>query len=180
MKYIYPFFMALWRDAFGKNGYYIPVIKIRFVQHVIAFIMTFLLCYFDKGLKWWWCIWIATWLQIWWSLGHGACYDCGTHGKPDEAMIKRYEKMFGYKLVCKIFDESDWYGFGFDFVLLTIRYTYPLVFVCFWFSPVLFTLGLVVSGLYAIYRYCPFCQQHRLLDVEIWAGFVAGLYFAFL
>lgn len=180
MKYIYPFFMALWRDAFGKNGYYIPVIKSRFVQHVIAFAMTFLLCYFDKGFKWWWCIWIAVWLQIEFAIGHGSCYDIGMQGEPDEVMQKRYKKMLGYKMLCKIFDEKDKHGMCFDFLLLAIRYTYPLIPICFWFNPTFLCLGLIIATLYMIYRYCPFMRKHRLLDVEILSGFFVGFFVAFL
>ena len=179
-KILYALFMGFWRDLFGKDGYNLPVLKNRFVEHIIAFIATFCLCFFVKDIKWWWSAWIAVWVQIEWSLGHGACYDVGTHGKPDEKMIKRYEKMVGYKLLCKIFPKDEWYSFGFDFILLAIRYTYPLIPIVFWFNPVLLTLGLIVSGLYAIYRYCEFVRQHRLLDVEIWAGLSVGMYIAFL
>lgn len=180
MKYIYPFFMALWRDLFGKGGYDLPVLKNRFVEHILGFLATFSFCFFGKDIVWYWSAWIAVWVQIYWALGHGACYDLGTSGKPDEKMIERYQKMVGYKLVCKIFPENRWYGFGFDFVLLTIRYTYPLIPICFWFNPCLLTLGLIVSALYAIYRYCAFVREHRLLDVEIWAGFFVGLFISFL
>ena len=171
--------MAIWRRAFGSDGWNLPVLKNRFVLHVIAFLSTFGLC-LTKDISWFWCLWIALWIQIEWALGHGPCYDCGKGGKPDAKMLKRYEKMFGYKQVCKIFPEEQWYGFGFDFVLLAIRYTYPLIPICFWFNPVFLTVGMVISALYAMYRYCDFFKKHKLLDVEIWAGFALGLYVAFL
>lgn len=180
IKSLYTLWMAFFRDMFGKNGYEIPVLKNRFVQHCLGFCATFALCFFIKSIQWWWCLWIAVWVQIYWALGHGACYDLGTNGKPDAKMVKRYEKMVGYKLVCKIFPKEDWYNFGFDFILLSIRYTYPLIPICFWFNPCLLTLGIIISGLYAVYRYCEFVRSHRLLDVEIWAGFVTGLFIAFL
>lgn len=180
MKFLYSVFMALWRDSFGKNGWNLPVYKNRFVQHIFAFIMTFALCTFDKDLSWLWCLWVALWVQIEWTLGHGPCYDLGKSGKPDKKMLERYEKMVGYKFLCKIFPENQWYSFGFDFCLLTIRYTYPLLPICFAFNPVFLTLGMTISALYAIYRYCPICQKYRLLDVEIWAGLVLGLYVAYL
>lgn len=180
IKILYVLFMGWWRDAFGKNGHYIPVLKNRFVQHVIAFTASFCLCYFVKDIKLLWCVWIAVWVQIYWALGHGACFDIGKNGKPDEALIKRYEKMVGYKFLCKIFPEEEWYGVCFDFCLLAIRYTYPLLPIIFWFNPVLITLGLIISGLYGVYRYCPYMQKHRLLDVEIWAGMATGLFISFL
>ena len=179
-KLLYTIFMGAWRDSFGKNGWDLPIYHYRVVQHIVAFLATSALCYFVKDFKWFWCLWIALWVQIEWTLGHGPCYDLGKGGKPDKKMIKRYEAMVGYKLLCKIFPEDLWYTFGFDFCLLTIRYTYPLLPICLFFNPVLLTLGLVISGLYGIYRYCPYMQQHRLLDVEIWAGLALGLYVACL
>lgn len=180
MRFLYAILMGAWRDSFGKNGWDLPIYHNRVVQHIVAFCMTFLLCLFVKALDWYWGLWISTWIQIEWALGHGACFDLGKGGKPDEKMLKRYEKMVGYKLLCKIFPEKEWYGFGFDFILLSIRYTYPLIPICLFFNPVFMTLGLGIAGLYAMYRYCPYMQKHRLLDVEIWAGFVLGLYVAFL
>lgn len=179
MKFLYPLFMAFWRDSFGKSGYDLPIYKYRAVQHLVAFVATCIVCWlkkFEPAL----CLWVALWVQIEWALGHGPCYDCGTGGKPDAKMIKRYEKMVGYKLLCKIFPEDQWYTFGFDFILLAIRYTYPLLPICLFFNPVLLTLGLVISALYGMYRYCEYFRQHRLLDVEIWAGFALGLYIAYL
>lgn len=180
LTFIYPLFMSFWRDSFGKDGWGLPIFKNRVVQHVVAFIMTFLLCVFGKVFDWYWALWVALWVQVEWALGHGPCYDLGKSGKPDEKMLKRYEKMVGYKLLCKLFPEDEWYSFGFDFLLLAIRYTYPLLPICFLFNPVLLTLGLVISGLYAIYRYCPFAQEHRVTDVELWVGFALGLYIAYL
>jgi len=179
LKLIYAVLMGLWRDSFGKNGWDLLIYKNRFVQHIVAFLMTVGICLY-KDISWYWCLWIALWIQIEWALGHGPCYDVGTSGKPDEKMLKRYQEMVGYKLVCKLFPESLWYSFGFDYVLLSIRYTYPLIPICFLFNPVFLTLGLIITGLYAIYRYCPYMQTKRWLDVEIWAGFVLGMYVAFL
>lgn len=173
---LYTIFMGFWRDSFGKDGYGWPVWHNRTIQHIVAFVATGALCYWVKGLAWYWCLWIALWLQIEWALGHGPCYDCGKGGKPDKKLLKRYEKMVGYKLLCKIFPEDLWYSFGFDFMLLAIRYTYPLIPMCFLFNPVFLTLGLVIAGLYGMYRYCPFFAKHRLLDVEIWVGLAVGLY----
>jgi len=178
--WLYAFFMGAWRDAFGKNGYDLPIIKYRAVQHIILFLVSFAFLLICRGTALASSLWISAWILVFWALGHGPCFDVGTGGKPDAKMIKRYKKMVGYKLLCKIFPEDQWYGVAFDFCLLAIRYTYPLLPICFWFSPVLLTLGMVISGAYGIYRYCKFFQTKRWLDVEIWVGFVAGLYIAFL
>ena len=180
MKIAYTLFMGIWRDLFGKNGWDLPALKWRIVQHILAFIATFLLCMFDKGFVWFGCLWVALWIQVEWALGHGPCYDLGKSGKPDEKMLKRYEKMLGYNLLCKVFPKDKWYGFWFDFALLAIRYTYPLVPLVCVFKPLFMTLGLVITCLYALYRYCPFMQKHRWLDVEILAGLALGAFVAYL
>ena len=178
-QWLYVFFSAVWRDCFGKDGWGLPIIKYRVVQHILLFFVSFalLMC---RGTTLALSAWIALGIQIWWSLPHGVMYDCGTAGKPDAKMLKRYKKMVGYKLVCKIFPEDKWYGFGFDFVLLAIRYTYPLLLICWWFNPVFLTLGLIVASLYAIYKHCEYLWKKRWADVELWVGFVAGLFIAFL
>lgn len=180
MKLLYAIFMAAWRDSFGKNGWDLPIYKNRFVQHALAFLMTFLLCWLLKGKTWIVAAWIALWIQIEWALGHGVAYDLGKGGKPDKKVLARYKKMVGYNLMCKLFPENKWYTFWFDFCLLTIRYTYPLLPICVYFNPLFVLLGVVITAEYAAYRYIPFMQKHRLLDVEIWAGLAVGLFVAFL
>ena len=180
MKLLYAIFMGAWRDSFGKNGWNLPIYKNRFVQHLVAFLFTFLLCWLSKGKVWYVAAWIALWIQIEWALGHGPCYDLGKGGEPDAKMLKRYKRMIGYNVLCKMFPEDEWYSTGFDFCLIAIRYTYPLLPICVYFNPVFLTLGLVISGLYGLYRACPYCQKHRWLDVEIWAGLALGMYVAYL
>ena len=180
MKLLYAVLMGAWRDSFGKNGWDLPIYKNRFVQHIVAFLMTTLLCWLSKGKACYVALWIALWVQIEWALGHGPCYDLGKGGKPDKKMLKRYEKMVGYKLLCKVFPEDKWYTFWFDFCLLAIRYTYPLLPICVYFNPLFLLLGIAITSEYAAYRYIPVLQKHRLLDVEIWAGFTLGLFVAYL
>ena len=57
IKVLYTVFMAFWRDSFGKNGWDFPIYHNRFVQHIVAFAMTFFLCFFDKDLAWYWYAW---------------------------------------------------------------------------------------------------------------------------
>lgn len=179
LKILYTIFMGAWRDSFGKNGWDLPIYHNRVAQHIVAFLATAGICWY-KELAWYWCLWVALWIQIEWALGHGYAYDVSTGGKPDEKMLKRYKKAVGYKLLCKIFPKELHYGLCFDYILLSIRYTWPLIPICWLFNPVFMTLGLVITSLYALYRYCPVLQKHRLLDVEIWAGFALGLYVAYL
>lgn len=180
IKIMYVLFSAGWRDSFGKNGWDLPIYKNRFVQHVLAFCMTFLLCVFGKTVDWYWALWIALWIQIEWALGHGYAYDVSTGGQPDEKMLKRYKKALGYRLLCKVFPKEEQHGMCFDFILLSIRYTWPLLPICWFFNPSFLFLGLIVASLYLIYRFCPAIQKVRFLDVEIWVGFTVGLFVAFL
>ena len=179
LRLLYAALMGAWRDSFGKNGWDLPIYKNRFIQHIVAFCLTTTICCVN-GLAWYAACWIALWVQIEWALGHGPCYDLGKGGEPDAKMLKRYKRMLGYKILCKIFPEDKWYSFWFDFCLLDFRYTYPLLPICAYFNPVFMTLGLVIAAEYAAYRYIPFLQKHRLLDVEIWVGFTLGLFVAFL
>lgn len=179
MRLLYAILMAAWRDSFGKSGWDLPVYKNRFIQHIVAFALTTTICCVN-GFVWYVAAWIALWIQIEWALGHGVAYDLGKGGKPDKKALERYKKMVGYKLVCKLFPEDKWYSFWFDFVLLYIRYTYPLLPICVYFNTLFLLLGVVITSEYAAYRYIPFLQKHRLLDVEIWAGLALGLFVAFL
>lgn len=180
LNLLYAIFMGAWRDSFGKDGWGLPIYHNRMVQHIVAFLGTSALCYFVKDITWYWTLWIALWIQIFWAIRHGCAYDVGKGGNPNEDMLKRYKSMVGYKFLYKIFPEEDRYGMCFDFLLLTIRYTYPLLPICLLFNPIFLTLGLIIASLYLIYRYCPILQKYRFCDVEIWSGFITGLYVALL
>lgn len=89
---------------------------------VVAAVLAFV------GLEWWKIlIAVAVLLGFFWGKGHGACYDLGHHGKPDEGMIERYKKCIGYKVACKIFPKSLWYTYWFDVFLMFVRYETPAV-----------------------------------------------------
>jgi len=179
MKLLYAILMGIWRDGFGKSGWGLPIFKIRFVEHIVAFLMTAGICWW-KDLAWYWCLWVALWIQIEWAIRHGAVYDVGALGKPDEKTLKRYETMVGYKLFCKIFPKDKHYSMCFDYILLTMRYTYPLLPIFWLFNPVFLFLGLIIASMYLIYRYCPVLQTKRWCDVELYVGFIVGLFVAFL
>ena len=179
LKLIYAVFMGAWRDSFGKNGWDLPIYKNRFVQHIVAFLATAGICWV-KDLSWYWCLWVALWIQIEFAIRHGVVYDAGTSGKPDEKALKRYKTMIGYKTLCKIFPKEQHYGMCFDYILLAIRYTYPLLPICWLFNPMFLFLGLLIASLYLIYRYCPILQTKRWCDVELYVGLIVGLFVAYL
>lgn len=174
---LYVVFMGVWRDCFGKNGWDLPIIKHRVVQHIIAFIATFCLAFFNHDVHWFWSLYLAGILQgLVWSSGHGAYYDIGTV-KPDERMKERYEETLGHRVLDLICPESMKYGMVYDFIGMTLRYGLPFILLL----PVLkwtclFT-GVLIAVDYFIYRYSTKDSifHKRLLDPEIIAGLIVGL-----
>jgi len=98
----------------------------RWAEHLFNIVGLGIILYFLFSIVWWKIIAILVIIQcFFWGKGHGAFYDLGHHGYPDAEMIKRYEQAWGYKIACKIFPESAWYGYWFDTFLMFIRYTLP-------------------------------------------------------
>ena len=123
-------FTALWRRWYG--GWYPfghPSDKYwynkRWFQYTVLALATGVALFFT-GIVWWKIlVAIGILIGFYWGKGHGAFYDLGHHGYPDEEMLKRYEQAWGYKVACKIFPESAWYGYWFDTFLMFVRYTLP-------------------------------------------------------
>jgi len=118
-------FEIFWRRLFGGWLEDIPIISSRIFQHVTnCLVLGGLL--FLSGLVWWKILASLVIIEgFYWGKGHGCMFDLGHHGKPDETMVKRYKKQWGYNTLCKIFPESLWYGYWFDTTLMYIRYTLP-------------------------------------------------------
>ena len=123
-------FEGLWRRWYG--GWYPfgkPSDKYwyhkRWFQYLVNALVLGAVLFF-MGFAWWKIICsLAIIIAFFWAKGHGAFYDLGHHGYPDEEMLKRYEKALGYKIACWIFPESAWYGYWFDTFLMAVRYTLP-------------------------------------------------------
>ena len=78
---------------------------------------------------------LTCWLQFqYWSRGHGVAIDTGDDKNPSASTIKRYNERW-YALVCdwlfeKVFKQPDRkYGYLYDFIYLTLRYTCPMIVV---------------------------------------------------
>ena len=96
----------------------------RWFQYLILCIICGVIL-FVKGHLWWQII-ISLVIICGFYFGKGhPMFLLGHHGYPDEEMIKRYEQAWGYKIACKIFPESAWYGYWFDTFLMFVRYTLP-------------------------------------------------------
>lgn len=123
-------FLALWRRWFG--GWYpfgestdTKWYHSRWFQYTVLCLVSGSVL-FLTGHIWWQIIGALIILCVlFWGKGHGAFFDLGHHGQPDEAMLERYKKAWGYSLACKIFPAAQWYKYWFDTFLMFIRYEIP-------------------------------------------------------
>lgn len=177
-------FEAIWRRFYGGWLSDIPVISSRAFQTILNCIVLFCVLFFLLGLSWWVSAIVLSVVQfLYYAKGHGAMFDLGHHDKSDPAMLERYERQWGYKLVCKLFPKEQWYGYWFDFSLLLIRYTLPLLALVWvkWWIPF---AGIIAVGGYALGWYLQdkgskflnnsFCNYATNLG-EIFVGFGIGL-----
>lgn len=148
LNFIYACFESAWRRCFGNDGWNIPVLKNRAVQHALGFVVSSLalVC---AGYGWLQSALCACVLQfLFWAKGHGMCFDFG-HGEVDK---DRYEEMLSWRLIKKYIPKKMWYGYNADFVLMATRYTIPAAIMgVILLSPHLFLLGAIVAGIYALF-----------------------------
>lgn len=150
MAIVYGFLGALWRRGFGCDFWGLPLLKIRAIGHVLAACALFVLFYFYKDMSLFLTLIAIGVIQgLFWAPGHGAAFDMSRGGLPDETLIKRYEDVFFAKFVNFLVPKSMWYGFGYDFLWMTMRYTWPLVFLTPIFSASVLLLGPSVVLIYA-------------------------------
>lgn len=143
---------ALLRRWFGGWLEPYPVLRSRGVQ--TAVMICAMLPWFIKpgcNLS---CLFIAIALVCWLqfveiSSGHGMVFDVSRGGEPqDDKSRQRYQGMWGYTYMLKIVPEQYHFGFLFDFSLLLIRYTLPMLPLAF-FSWGYVLIGLSVAPIYA-------------------------------
>lgn len=169
-----------WCFIGDKNSWY----NTRTFQTIINCIVLFCFLFFLLGLSWYvTAITLAVVQFLYYAKGHGAMFDLGRCSKPDIDMLERYKKQWGYKLVCELFPKEQWYSYWFDFSLLLIRYTLPLLALVWvkWWIP--FAGIIAVSG-YALgwhlqdkgskFLNNSFCNYATNLG-EIFVGFGIGL-----
>lgn len=179
---LYGVFGGVWRRGFGCDFWNLPVLKIRAVQHVLAAAVLFALFYWCKNMPLFQCVYAIAVIQgLFWAGGHGAAFDMSRSGLPDNALVKRYNDVWFAPVVNFLVPQSMWYGFGYDFLWMSIRYTWPLTLLV----PVMgFSVLLLGPAVALIYAACwswheraqrlPFGLQPTQL-AEILAGALAGI-----
>lgn len=178
LKLTYSLFLGWWRRCFGSDGWNIPVLKYRIIQHIIGFIACVgILAY--NGLNILLACLAAGVLQgLYWARSHGCCYDFG-FGKVD---VSRYEQLWYWKYVKKILPESAWGGFWCDYLMMTIRYTLPaILFAICALQPACALMGLALTSIYALcWGAYDLGFTDRPTDIAEWiAGITTGIFIAF-
>ena len=183
---------AFWRRWFG-GGFDVPYqwMENRFIQActgIILMIPVFLYDYADWQ-NWLLAVLLSVYLYAqFWSRGHGACFDLG-RGKLDESIINRYNERWYHKVVDYVFDDlfqspKEKYGFLYDFIYMSLRYTMPLVILGI-INPKYLLIGLLVSPIYAfmwtfsekepeLFAKLPSWLQSPTGISEFLAGFIFG------
>lgn len=122
---------------------------------------------------------------LYYAKGHGAMFDLGHSGKPDAELIERYKKQWGYEVLLEFFPEKLWHTYWFDFSLLLIRYTLPLMLLLWynWYVPLfgLIAVAGYTAGWYLQDRGCKFLNNSFCSTAtnfgEILVGLSVGLIF---
>lgn len=173
LSLLFVLFESAWRRCFGSNGWDIPVLKIRAIQHIIGFIITSLALWICD-YNWFQIVACSSVLQfLYWAKGHGMCFDYG-HGEVD---LNRYERMLSWRLIRKYIPEKYWYEYSADFILMTTRYTLPAVLMSvILLKPHLCLLGVIVAGVYAFFwALYDVGLTKKPTEISEWiAGFITG------
>lgn len=169
IAFLYACWMAFFRRCFGNDGWDLPVIKHRVVQHILGALACVGVCLYNE-YHWIQAILCAGVLQgLYWARSHGCCFDYG-HGEVD---LERYDQLWYWKYLKKIIPEKEWYTYTGDFMLMTVRYTLPAILcaLVLWDIPVMF-MGLVLSCVYALMW--KFHDWYGLKNPTEWAEWITG------
>nr|DAK74323.1 MAG TPA: hypothetical protein [Caudoviricetes sp.] len=154
--------MAFWRrwlgGGFAEKHKWLGWRGLQAIAGICLMIPVFLY-QFDSWLNWIIAIVLAVYLYAqFWSRGHGACFDIGRDKKPSVSTVVRYNERW-YHIPCDYLLPQHKYGFVYDFLYMTLRYTCPLLPLALLDCRFLL-IGLCVSPIYA------FC--HSLSERESW------------
>lgn len=142
MRMALSIFEAIWRRMFGSDGWNIPVLKNRFVEHLIGFVVVF--CVLLMKHHWWQCLLATTVLQaFYWATGFSSAYDMARDKNLDETTMRKYKKYFWNKWCEFLVPKDSWYGFGYDFLWMLFRYEIPAIII----SAILLNGWFLLAGL---------------------------------
>jgi hypothetical protein len=180
ITFLYACFEAWWRRCFGNDGWGLPVIKHRVVQHILGALACVGVCLYNE-YHWIQAILCAGVLQgLYWARAVGMYQDIGNGGTPDEKMKKRYDEMWYNKFLDKWFKEYK-YSDLYDFIGLTIRYSLPSILIAFILLNFSFLwAGFLVSSTYALmWKFHNYGYLKNPTEWAEWiAGFITGLMLA--
>lgn len=177
-------FLRRWYGGLFQEEKY-PILGNRALQ-TACMLIVFLSIYLTNPSAWQ--NWIMTivvscWLQFqFWSRGHGCCYDL-SRGVVNAEIIKRYNERW-YHVPCDwLFEKlgiSDYrYGFLYDFIYMTLRYTCPMIpMMIFDWRYIL--IGLSITPIYAfcwtLYEKEPWLRPHNqaISSPTDWAEIAVG------
>lgn len=147
IRIIYGLWLGIWRRAFGSSGWDLPIIKNRFIQHLLGFLACFivLVVYGYNIVQ---CIACAVILQgLYWARAVGPAIDAGT----EIPQIERYEKEFWDKWCKFLVKEENQYGQFYDFLWMFFRYEiYAILISVILLNPLFLLSGFMVALSYTI------------------------------
>ncbi len=166
---LFAFWESIWRRMFGCDGWNVPIIKNRAIQHAMncaVVVFTLLLLQYS-----FWQIILATAVfeGLFWSRSHGDYYFV-TDTRPDEARIKWIDAVLK-----KIYGEGNYYNFKGNATGLFLRYETPSILV----SLITFNFWFLLAGVCVTASYCIcgllFPKKPYTDYAEYLSGFFAGL-----
>ena len=148
-------FESFWRRWFGggfKLKNWLKFLNHRFFQHVVNVLALFSVCYWVRGLVWYWALYATLVMQLlFWTLAHGMYFDMGRGGPPTtDKEKKRYNEAWFSKFLDWCFDEPYRYSTFYDYCGMLLRYTWPVVLMV--FVPT-FNSGIVLLGQWTAFVY---------------------------
>ena len=189
---IFGIIFAFWRRWFGGGfDFAYKWLDNRGIQAFAGIILMMPVFLYDCGA---WQNWLAAVLLSvylyaqFWSRGHGACFDLG-RGELNDTLIKRYNERWYHVPVDYLFDKllkcpDRKYGFLYDFIYMSLRYTMPMVLLGL-IDVRYLLIGLLVTPVYAfmwtvsekenwLFEKLPVSMQSPTGVSEYVAGFIFG------
>ena len=167
-------FEGAWRSCFGCDGWELPILKYRFVQHIINFVVValFLKCADYTLLQS--CLFGVVLQGLFYSRSHGDYFSIFSTA-PDEGRIKWIDWVLR-----KIYGEGNYYNFKGNFTGMLLRYTAPAILLSiiihsWWF----WLCGPIVPVIYTIcWLVCKKLPAYHVAEAIM--GLEVGLFISFL